>query len=691
MFVHFNFQKKNNIVFAAFFALAVLMLIFGHYPVWFLFAFGAVFFLLMNLQFRLPNTVPDLWATLWSAILLALGPVFTTFMVQHIILENELAVKTSKAVMKYNILLIGIVYLAVFALTASIRLTWTIVHSFFIFFAFIDYYVYEFRQNEISFNDATTIGTGISVAKAYRPELNDRGSMAILMTLVVFVLIWKSHVKFTWKWFVQILVRAAAIAGCVFLVNSFLPGGSNAKALGRATQTWEKKGTYRNGFILNLILGYQDSKIDPPSGYSVDGIKELEAEYGPNYLVEGTEAETEAETEASSETASSSTSNAAATAAFKNGKRPTIITIMDESFADFRVVGDFEASEEIMPYIDSLKENTTKGYALASVFGAKTPNSEWEYMSSNSMAFLPDGSVVYQQFLKKTPTTIVSNMKNLGYTTVGMHPYFAAGWRRSTVYPWLGFDEMKFMDTGDFDDTKLLRDYITDQECFDKIIDRYEQKSQDEDLFIMGITMQNHGGYKEEYDNFTPDVHYMNGIYPAVDQYLSVAHQTDAAVQSLIEYFQSVDEPVEIVFFGDHQPSLPSGFFRTLNGHGVSNLTLDQLENLFTVPFFIWTNYDSEEVEVERTSFNYLTTLALEKAGIELPPFNKFLADMMEAIPAINSRGYYSISNGKFVHIEDAVGTEKEWIEKYQMLQYNSMFDTSDRSDVFFPYILDKE
>lgn len=148
---------------------------------------------------------------------------------------------------------------------------------------------------------------------------------------------------------------------------------------------------------------------------------------------------------------------------------------MNESFADLSVVGDFETNTQVTPFMDSLSENTLKGYALSSVYGAKTPNSEWEFETGNSMAFLPDGSVVYQQYINDDPTSIVSNLKNIGYTTVAMHPYYATGWSRNKIYPHLGYDETYFID--DFDQTKILREYITDQELYDKIIDRYEKRA----------------------------------------------------------------------------------------------------------------------------------------------------------------------------------------------------------------------
>ena len=87
------------------------------------------------------------------------------------------------------------------------------------------------------------------------------------------------------------------------------------------------------------------------------------------------------------------------------------------------------------------------------------------------------------------------------------------------------------------------------------------------------------------------------------------------------------------------------------------------------------------------TSLNYLSTLVLEKSGLEMPAYNRFLQDLMKVGPQINRRGYYSLNEGKYLHVSDAKGTEKEWIRKYRILQYNNMFDEKGRSALFFPYI----
>lgn len=641
--VKLEYDKKNNIRAAIAIILAIVMYVTIGFHIGVLVAYGLLYYLIKSLKIDLDQRCP--W--LWTAILFVGGAIFTTFSIQYMLLDSELFQRMSDLKWVLNVLCCLVVYLVVQLFTNNAGLSCIISHVSLLSFAFINYFVYLFRGNEFAFSDIRSIGTGLSVAGSYKLQLNDRGAYAIFGAALFIAVVRKCHVKFAHRWQMSIIdVMLAALCVIVVAMNAY-----NVN-----TETWEQKGTYRNGYILNYVLGIRDSFIAQPDGYSEGAIQNLEKEY----------------------------ENKDKDYSKKDVKDPTIIVIMNESFSDLSVLGDLQTNIPLTPFIDSLKENTTKGYALSSVFGAKTPNSEWEYLTGNSMAFLPAGSVVYQQYISDTPTSIVSNLKDVGYTCVAMHPYYATGWSRNQVYPKIGYDEMHFID--DFDQTKILREYITDQELYDKIIERYESRGANEKLYLMGITMQNHGGYGEPYDNFDEECYKVGRSYTDANQYLSLVHESDKAVQNLIEYFSKVDDPVEIVFFGDHQPSLNSNFYPILNGKGMSGLTEDELEALYTVPFFIWTNYDTQEETVDITSLNYLSTMTLERAGIELPAYNKFLADMMETVPAINSRGYYSKEKGCYQHIDDATGEEAAWIKRYHMLQYNSMFDKKGRSNLFFPY-----
>lgn len=620
---------------------ASLLCFWIRFPVWMLLGFGGLYFFIKSLKIELSEKLP--W--LWSAVMLGTGSVFSAYQVQYLLLDAELRAKITDAKMFQNVLCCLVIYLAVQIFTNNTGLTCIISYVAIMSLAGINYFVYLFRGNEFIFSDLKSISTGLSVAGNYEFVLDERAGYVILLSILYVAFIRKLHVSFKKRLWMGAICLSLVVFCCAYI---------GQKTENYVTETWEQKGSYRNGYILNFMLSIRDTFVGEPEDYSDEAVAALETRY--------------------SETGETGTA-----------EKPTIIVVMNESYADLSVVGEFSTNMEVTPFYNSLQENTLKGYALSSVFGAKTPNSEWEFMTGNSMAYLPGGSVVYQQYISDTPTSIVSNLKNEGYTCVAMHPYYETGWSRNAVYPDMGFDEMYFID--DFDNTAVLREYITDRELYNKIIDRFESKKGNEDLFIMSISMQNHGGYTEKYDNFKEEVRLLGVDYPDVNQYLSLIHESDKALEYLISYFEQVEEPVEIVFFGDHQPSLSSSFYPYLNGKGLSGLTLEELEALYTVPFFIWTNYESEAEEIELTSLNFLSTLALERAGIELPAYNQFLSDLMEVTPAVNARGYYSKAEGKFKHVEDAAGEDAERLSDYEILQYNNMFDERGRSSVFFPYL----
>lgn len=644
MNIKFEMTRQKNILFGIFTILAAVVGYFTSADWWVIVLFAAVYFGLINMKLKLPMS----FSWLWAAILLVGGAALSVFSVQYVLLDAEDFVKTTDMICLVNVALAMVIYLVILIICNNVTWTCTIASIAILVFGFIDYFVYEFRGNEFTYADLKSAGTGLSVVTKYRFTIDYKFLYVLLGLILYITLVRRAEVEFESAIHMRIISVLLGIICVLYVIM-------NSMSLN--TETWEKKGTYRNGYLLNFVLGIRDSFISAPDGYS----KEIVDKIAENY----------------SDTDSSHSQS--------DAKDPTIIVIMNESFADLSVVGDFETNTQVTPFMDSMYKNTLKGYALSSVYGAKTPNSEWEYLTGNSMAFLPDGSVVYQQYISDDPTSLVSNLKNIGYTTVAMHPYYETGWSRNKVYPHLGYDETYFID--DFDQTKILREYITDQELYDGIIDRYEQKSDDEKLYIMGITMQNHGGYGEKYDNFNQKVYRLGESYTDGNQYLSLLHESDEALENLITYFQNVDDPVEIVFFGDHQPGLCNDFIKLLNGKGNSGLSEQELENLYTVPFFIWTNYETEAQTVDITSLNYLSTLTLERANIDLPAYNQFLADMMEVVPAINSRGYYSKSQECFLHVDAATGNEAKWIKAYNMLQYNSMFDEKNRNATLFPYL----
>lgn len=327
-----------------------------------------------------------------------------------------------------------------------------------------------------------------------------------------------------------------------------------------------------------------------------------------------------------------------------------------------------------MSYFKSLADNTIRGNTYVSVFGGQTPNSEWEFLTNNSMAFMPYRTVPYQQYIRTKSYSLATTLKSQGYTTNAIHPWYGSGYRRNAIYPLIGFDSFESLET--LNDLEYLRTYPTDLSTYKNIIKQFEEKSEDQKLFDFVVTMQNHSGYDlEGYDStvFLTDIENC----PRVEQYLSVMKESDEALEYLINYFENYDEKTIILLFGDHQPPYFEDEFWEIIMKDSSNETTK-----YITPFILWANYDIEEKYIDKISLNYLSILLLDTAGLTTTPYMEFLRNIQKDLPVITGNGYID-SNGNYYTYE----LENEYssiLHKYQLVQYNNVFDNKNKIDRFF-------
>ena len=269
-----------------------------------------------------------------------------------------------------------------------------------------------------------------------------------------------------------------------------------------------------------------------------------------------------------------------------------------------------------------------------------------------------------------TPS-MASYLSSLGYYTIAMHPYRAAGWDRNLVYPKLGFDEMHFQEF--FTDSPLVRKYVSDEGNYEKIIKLYEEKEADTPLFLFNVTMQNHSSYSDwaDYDNFSPDITVEGSDSKLLPAYLSLIRLSDSAIQNLVSYFEAQEEPTMIVFFGDHQPadSVVRPVWK-LNGKDDADLTDEEEALRYKVPFFIWANFNIETEKDLEISANYLAAKTLDAAGLPKSAYDNFLSQLRTEVPVI-SANHVTLSDGTFT----TASKQKDLLYDYQTLQYYLLFD----------------
>lgn len=327
-----------------------------------------------------------------------------------------------------------------------------------------------------------------------------------------------------------------------------------------------------------------------------------------------------------------------------------------------------------MSYFYSLKENTIRGNTYVSVFGGQTPNSEWEFLTNNSMAFMPYRTIPYQQYIRKRSYSLATTLKSQGYTANAIHPWYGSGYRRNAIYPLLGFDSFESIET--LDNLDYLRKYPTDLSIYKYVTEQFENKSENEKIFDFVVTMQNHSGYDlEGYDStvFLTDI----DNCPRVEQYLSVMKESDNALEYLINYLENYNEKTILLFFGDHQPPYLEDHF----WENIMKNSSDETSKYIT-PFILWANYDIEEQYVDKISLNYLSLLLLDTAGLNTTPYMEFLRNLRTDLPVITGNGY--IDNKGNYYTFDDVNKYSKLLNQYEFIQYNNVFDYKNRVNSFF-------
>ena len=510
----------------------------------------------------------------------------------------------------------------------------------------VNHYVLRFRGRILFPADVTAWRTAANVADGFDYSMDAYiMQAAVLLTAYLFlVLVCPPQRKRARIPLPFALVAWGAVLGYCF---AFFCTGA-LPALGIYTQQWV---TQRNGFLLNFTVALRYSSVEKPADYSHDKVLELMEQYP---ALEG-----------------------------DPDRQPTnLIVIMNESFADFTVFDDFEASEDPTPFLHSLEENTVKGWMYAPVTGGGTATVEFEYLTGFSSLFQPPHTVAYQLYVEEGMPSLAAVAGSQGYETTAFHPYKSSGWNRVLAYDYLDFDRQMYEE--DVVDPYYIRHYVSDRSDYEMIF--RTTREQEGDTFFFNVTMQNHSGYAQGWNNLERTIDLPDRLArtdSSARQYFALARESDDALRELIGYYSQQDEPTMIVFFGDHQPPLTNSFYEELYGKKLSERTTEEVLQQYAVPFFIWTNYDIQEEQDVVISPNYLGVLTARLAGLPMTGFMNFLSQLYEELPAVIPVGFVT-GDGQYLARSELNEEQRRLLDIYETLNYCGMVDLFDEARPMF-------
>lgn len=489
-----------------------------------------------------------------------------------------------------------------------------------------EYFIVLFKSMPIQPGDIFALSTAMAVSAGYVYTLSSFclygvafASLAMLACSVATVLRPAREAKSRKRVLVNLLVGILCIAGItchVTLIDYY-------NTLGIQIYTWRPlESFYRQGYLPSFISSAQTIIPPKPDDYDANEAEQLLEDYAAQY----------------DETLGADPNRVAAEAQFDE-ERPTVIAVMNETFSDLSIYQNLHAGYEGPEYFKSIPDALARGVLYVSAFGGGTCNTEFEFLTGNSMAYLGNGVYPYTIYNLSQTENLAQQFKDLGYSTTAIHPNHGTNWNRENVYGDFGFDE--FLTIEDYRDAETLRGMVTDRATYDSIVDMLEEN--EDPQFIFDVTMQNHSGYDTGLIPMDMRTHYyIDGMYDSeANEYLALIEESDRALEEFLEELRKLDRKVVVVFFGDHQPYFPSDYN---DEWFINESPAAHAERLWQTNYVIWANYDvagnDQTSEREDISVNFLGSYLMQLIGAPVTDYQKAQLVVREAMPAINTTGF---------------------------------------------------
>lgn len=519
------------------------------------------------------------------------------------------------------------------------------------------YFVVELKGTAVLPGDLLSLGTAAAVAGAYdfifTPQIMVAlGAAGVCVRALAFVR--PGHVdaaRRKMRAAMNLGVAAALIAGLVGACATVNVG----QLLGFTYDRLEPIETYRRyGFVPGFMALLQDLPIPVPEGYVSADAQALQDELAATFDAG----------------LGSEPGRVAAMAQFEE-LRPSVVVVMNETFTDLsRYEGLRAAGYEGPQTFCSLPDTLRRGTLMTSVVGGGTANTEFEFLTGSSTAFIGLGKYPYQLYDLADVPSLPDQFAAMGYGTAAMHPQDRANYSRDVVYPALGFD--MFMAQEAFEGAPWYHAGVRDRVTYDKVLELLEDE--DAPQFVFDLTMQNHSGYEldtvpaHDVVRYEPEGVSDEELLDELGVYAACIRTSDDDLGYFIERLRELKRPVVLVFFGDHQPSMASALNDALYpGEDAFAHEMRTYES----SYLVWANYEVAGAGLPcdaEVGASQLAARVLYEIGAPLSAYQKAQLVLGRQVASINLLGYRGADGARYAL--DECGPYRAAIEQMQTVQY---------------------
>lgn len=528
--------------------------------------------------------------------------------------------------------------------------------------ALTDYYKATINGFHLMLSDLTMIRGIRDIVTYAAPQLTVSGVTAACLVLFVLLVLfaWKPlrtrrpRKRFSRSSLVLLAVSALTLALC------FGPGPfrSRAAALAQSFPAQEQR-VEEGGVLYGLYAAFAASESTDYSSYNAANLNSLQ-----NELFTAKQEENDN---------------------VQDGVQPHIIMILSESFFDVTRLDGIDFAQDPLPNFHALAQTSTNGRFLSSTYAGGTGNVEMETLTgfSNDLLKESDSLTSLENSVYAAFPSLARDAQADGYETFFIHSHNSTLYNRAVTMPALGFEHVVFSD--DFETPVSFNgSYVSDQTLTNEIIHRFETRDTDGSVFIQAVSMENHQPYTAEKYAYSSGLSYTcdrlsDDEREVLDALITGLNHADAALGELVEYFENCGEPVMIVFYGDHLPSMLLGDNATLYSAlgtvptvETAQWTADELKEMLSTDYLIWTNYeDTPEADHDESSL-LIGTDVLARAGLRRSPYLRWLSDRVSPVYQLSRpRLFVSADGSAYSEVPESAATI---LNKHTLLQYDLIY-----------------
>jgi len=367
-------------------------------------------------------------------------------------------------------------------------------------------------------------------------------------------------------------------------------------------------------------------------------------------------------------------------------EKPHIIMIMGEAFSDMSLSPDLDFSgySDPLAIFNELKNHSISGHVVTPNIGGGTADTEFDVLTGINTRHYRGVPYTFN-LVNKPITSLASELARIGYESVMIHP--GPGWfyDRANAYIHMGFNRLVFLP--EFEGATHSGGYISEVDTIDKVITEFEAHiaASNAPLLQFCITIQNHGPYLDKYvaPREPPTSKNFETTLPLSDVQLNTLYNyfhgmidADRELGRLTKYLEAHPEPVVLLYFGDHLPSLDYDAYYALLPPGEPGKISGETK-LYRTPYIIWCNVAAKKLvdleenapTAETISTQYLGAILLRALGYEgLCPYFDYVAEISQDYPVVLEMRYAN-ANGT-VHS----GDEPEPLALLRRLEYYRFF-----------------